>query len=305
MAFSQANLTDIVWLCVAPVAFLMGWIACRWTKFAKRAEIEFASHSALKLLRDVFDRTDNISRELIEYRDLLAGLANRVKTSDQAESSSELLSRFMELNEHLQQRLEDSERALQEQTSQLAMYISQARIDSHSGLHNRRAFDEELDRQVAYWGRNHHPFSLIMIDIDHFKSINDRFGHQTGDMVIQSIGAVLKQTFRNSDFVARYGGEEFVAVLRGADLAMATCAAERCCEAIRERPIEHQGATVRLTASCGVATILENEDGPKLIKRADEALYQAKARGRDNVVVHDGSDFQIDRHCDSTLACSR
>jgi diguanylate cyclase len=291
-----------IWCGLVLSAFAVGWVGCRWSRIGK-SESDATSRSALKLLRDVFLKTENISRDLIEYRELLAGLAHRVNSADDTESSAQLLSQSMKLNLHLQERLEESERALREQTEQLAIYISEARVDAHSGLNNRRSFDEELERQFAYWRRSRHRFSLVMIDVDHFKSINDRYGHQAGDFVIRAIGTSLKQTLRTSDFIARYGGEEFAAVLRGSDLDMAHRAAQRCCEAIRNCSVIYHGTTIPVTASCGVATAIEEEDSQKLLARADEALYQAKALGRNTVVIHDGMTFQRGLVIENVGAC--
>ena len=287
-----AIFNEPIWACLILLAFAFGWMVARWRADRKRADSDLESRNALNLLQDVSHRTGNISREITEYRELLADLAQRVDGPNGSDSATDLLSQFMNLNRHLQQRLVDSERTLQEQSEQLHVYISEARVDSHSGLHNRRSFDEEMERHVAYWRRKRHPFSLVMIDIDHFKSINDRYGHQAGDAVIQSIAASLRQTLRTSDFVARYGGEEFAAVLRGSDLEMGIRAAERCCEAIRDCGTMYHGQRLHVTASCGVATIQEEEDAKRLIERADQALYRAKESGRNTVVVHDGADFQ-------------
>ncbi|MBN2706622.1 MAG: GGDEF domain-containing protein [Deltaproteobacteria bacterium] len=159
-----------------------------------------------------------------------------------------------------------------------------ARSDSLSGLGNRRHFDAVLDTESARADRYRYALSLIMLDLDYFKKINDTFGHQTGDLVLREVGRVLANEIRASDIGCRYGGEEFAIILPETGLMEGRKIAERMRRAIAGRTIETQGnVLLKITASLGVAS---NESrGLDLVKAADQALYEAKQNGRNRVVV--------------------
>ena len=157
----------------------------------------------------------------------------------------------------------------------------QAVIDGLTGVANRRSFNEMLAREFERAKRYDHPLSLVMIDLDHLKKINDTFGHQTGDEAIKAIGAVLRQSSRSVDLPARYGGEEFCVLLPNTEIDMAEQLAERLRRLINEVTIPQVG---NISASVGVATYPQHADDPDiLLKRADEALYLAKQSGRNQV----------------------
>lgn len=157
------------------------------------------------------------------------------------------------------------------------------RIDSLTGLHNRRSFDEHLPRELARAQRVGEPLCLLMIDIDHFKRLNDLYGHPAGDAVLRRLGTSLSACTRPSDHVARYGGEEFVIVLSGIDLDQAVAVAER----IRRQIAQLEMGPARTTVSIGVAEYDPKRDGESgveaFIARADRALYVAKHSGRNRV----------------------
>lgn len=158
--------------------------------------------------------------------------------------------------------------------------------DALTGVANRRAFDEGLARHVAPVTSGL-TFALVIVDIDHFKAVNDRYGHPTGDAVLRWLGGLLRAATRQGDIVARYGGEEFAAILPGADAEGATRWAERLRRAVRdELP---PGVDTGVTISAGVAVWALNDDDGAVVARADRALYAAKHGGRDRVVT-DGVD---------------
>lgn len=158
--------------------------------------------------------------------------------------------------------------------------------DPLTGLLNRRALFELLRREMARQQRYEYPLALIMIDIDHFKLVNDRHGHAAGDAVLQAVATTCASLLRSSDTIARYGGEEFVIVAPEADLASARQLAERLWTAVRLTDIPVGALSVHVTASFGVAMLQRDDREPEpLLRRADEALYAAKAAGRDRVVV--------------------
>jgi diguanylate cyclase (GGDEF)-like protein len=157
----------------------------------------------------------------------------------------------------------------------------QAVVDGLTGIANRRSFNEMLPREYERAKRYSQPLSLVMIDLDHLKKINDTFGHQIGDDAIRSIGLVLKQSSRSVDLPARYGGEEFCVLLPNTGLDMAEQWAERLRRLINDVEIPFVG---NISASLGVANFPDHASEPDiLLKRADEALYQAKQAGRNQV----------------------
>ncbi|MCK4787210.1 MAG: diguanylate cyclase, partial [Desulfobacteraceae bacterium] len=164
-----------------------------------------------------------------------------------------------------------------------------ASTDSLTEVLNRRAFMERMEQEINRSFRENSPLSLILADIDHFKSVNDRHGHQVGDLVLQRFVSKLTESSRPYDFVGRYGGEEFVICLPGATDTESRTVAERMLKSVEEMKImlPESSQSVRITASFGVVTLrLELEDSvDSLIGRADDAMYMAKREGRNRVCV--------------------
>ncbi len=159
----------------------------------------------------------------------------------------------------------------------------QAVTDPLTELYNRRYFEESLYREIDRSKRQNQPFSIISIDLDYLKKINDKYGHQFGDLAIQTISKVLKQNARSVDIPSRFGGEEFNILLPGIDSVGAKLAAERIRVAIASEKINTIG---QITASIGVVTFLEHTDNPdELLELADQAMYKAKLNGRNQVCV--------------------
>jgi diguanylate cyclase (GGDEF)-like protein len=160
-----------------------------------------------------------------------------------------------------------------------------ATIDSLTGLVNRRAFFERTESARLLATRLHSPIALMMIDIDHFKRLNDRFGHATGDEALRVFAATAQQTLRDHDIMGRLGGEEFALVLPATDLEGATQAAERLRRAVAVVLPPASDSQYGMTVSIGVVVIDPNEHINSALARADRALYAAKNSGRDCVVV--------------------
>jgi diguanylate cyclase (GGDEF)-like protein len=158
--------------------------------------------------------------------------------------------------------------------------------DPLTGLYNRRYLEEAMEEEIYRAARNQSSLGLIMLDVDHFKQFNDRFGHDAGDELLRELGNFLMAKARQSDIACRYGGEEFIVILPGTMAAVAK-KAEQLREQFRHHTIVHQGQILgRTTISLGVATYPEHGVTPKaLIQTADKALFQAKEEGRDRVVV--------------------
>jgi diguanylate cyclase (GGDEF)-like protein len=164
----------------------------------------------------------------------------------------------------------------------LALAELRAATDALTGLPNRRAIDDHLKRLLAQAGRSLTPMSAILMDLDHFKQINDTFGHERGDEVLAAVGAVMRTELRGSDFAGRSGGEEFIVMLPDTDRAGAMRVAEHLRQAMHS--LSMPGVTREVTASFGVASYPDDAlDGETLMRLADRALYSAKQNGRDRV----------------------
>jgi diguanylate cyclase (GGDEF)-like protein len=161
-----------------------------------------------------------------------------------------------------------------------------ATTDGMTSLINRRHFDALARAEWARFQRYGRPLSLMLLDIDKFKSINDRFGHDAGDLVLKTVADICKTTKRQTDVVARFGGEEFVLLLPETDETAAEIAAERLRRAIQDHPHVLPGETLQVTASIGLAgATLSMAAFEVMLKRADQALYEAKHTGRNRVVA--------------------
>lgn len=169
------------------------------------------------------------------------------------------------------------------QSNQMLLELSHT--DPLTGLNNRRSMMEALDKEFERSTRTQSPLSLLMLDIDHFKKINDNFGHQQGDKVLQSLAALLKEHLRQYDLATRFGGEEFALILPETSEKDACLVAERIRQSIQELELDDLPTDFRMTASIGLATspneVMATPDD--LIREADDALYNAKRRGRNRV----------------------
>lgn len=186
--------------------------------------------------------------------------------------------RTLELNIALQE-LEDANRELEQKNTQ----------DELTGLYNRRYYDQKLLAEFRRSRRNLTPLSIVVIDIDHFKSINDQYGHTAGDVCIVTLANLIKQTLRrSSDLGCRYGGEEFCLILPETDSAGAVSLAEELRTKVLDTAFSIESQQIALTISCGIATYQQQADitPVDIFNTADQALYQAKSQGRNQVIVN-------------------
>ncbi|WP_323150470.1 diguanylate cyclase [Pseudomonas glycinae] len=158
-----------------------------------------------------------------------------------------------------------------------------ALIDPLTGLPNRAAWTERLEQEIAQWQQHGNTLSLAMLDLDHFKRINDNYGHLAGDKVLKIIATVLRKRMRGNDFIARFGGEEFVLLLPATSPAVGAKLLETLRAAIEACPFHFKGERVTITVSMGLATFRAGEHSDLVLKRADQALYRAKNAGRNRV----------------------
>ncbi|MEP7001920.1 MAG: diguanylate cyclase [bacterium] len=235
------------------------------------------------IMQTALDSTDS------KVEGLEAGADDYItKPIDFAELKARL--RSMLRIKRLQEALEEREKELLEANERLT-YMSQT--DALTGLDNRRHLNERIDEMFQHAKRLNEPFSLVMCDLDKFKSVNDTYGHQAGDEVLKQLAGILREEAREIDRVGRYGGEEFMLLLPGTVLDAAVTFGERVRKRIERHTFTFPGGTLTRTSSFGVAgwphpKIDQSDD---LVRSADDALYVAKETGRNKVVRFDGDEF--------------
>lgn len=188
-------------------------------------------------------------------------------------------------NTSLKGKLARSQAVLTEQQSQIEHLRTAVRIDGLTQVANRTYFDEKLGEMIKLRQRYDDPFSLMVIDLDNFKGINDGFGHPAGDRILKGVAKKMKVTLRGSDFIARIGGDEYAVILIKSDISVATEVAWKLCEEVRASRFLLDNTKLSITLSIGVAEASAHDTEVTLLKRADEALYRAKGNGRNCVAV--------------------
>ncbi len=161
--------------------------------------------------------------------------------------------------------------------------LKMAYTDPLTQTHNRASFNDSINREMSLAARNSKNLSLIFFDIDHFKAINDTYGHDCGDIALASSAKWIKESLRDSDIVFRYGGEEFVILLSDTDAHGAELLAERIRSSIEHHTIAYGMDTIKITASLGVSSLRNDDTIESFVKRADDAMYTAKKSGRNQV----------------------
>jgi len=268
--------------------FLLGWWLRRWLlQSVGPADVDLARETASRLGNLARSMRSQIDKHRIEMAAALQKMAEAPVANQEAVSRE--LRQLIESNEKLQAALDKAESKMHEQARTIADYAARVRTDTLTQVLNRGEFDEELVRRVAEWHRRERPFTVIMLDVDQFKRVNDRFGHQTGDQVLQFVAQVLRNTLREMDLLARFGGDEFAILLPDTNLDEATQAADRLRQRIEEIQVPVDGHSLNLTVSLGLAEVLPSDDDETVLSRADEALYAAKESGRNRCCYHDGS----------------
>ncbi len=241
-----------------------------------------------ELLPELFDEA---SAEVAEAADMLEmHVAQQpdwaLIAAAAAEGLAELNSSYESTSRELQSALAEQQRVTNKLQAINEQLEERVFIDELTGLANRRAFDEHLGRSLSIACREGREVTLLLVDLDHFKQINDTKGHQAGDAVLATVGRGLQATLRRGDFAARYGGEEFAVILPFSNDDGGAVAAERIRLVVEALKIPFEGQEIRVTASIGGASCAgsnEERAGVHLIRSADDALYEAKKGGRNRV----------------------
>ncbi|GFO69982.1 hypothetical protein GMLC_35610 [Geomonas limicola] len=224
------------------------------------------SSQALKKLRESFDR---------------AGLPAEVAAA--TSRLTEQIDRMISNNASLREKLASSQKILSAQQRQIEMLRTAVLVDGMTRLANRSYFDDKLAEMLRLRQRYDESFFLIILDVDHFKSINDTHGHQAGDLILKGVAQQIRTTLRESDFVARFGGDEFAVILIKSTPQAAEAVALKLCAGVRERRYAFENVGITVTLSIGAAEATEFDTVESLVERADAALYRVKEGGRNGV----------------------
>jgi diguanylate cyclase len=269
----------------------VAWFLC-WSHFHRQARREDSvqGRHAAEVLTRLQELATRVAIDVDEHSTQMGEINDRLTAPGQHDPAVivDVVARLIQTNQQMQQKLVTTEDRLRDQAQQIQFHVAEARTDALTLLANRRAFDDELARRIAEFRRHRRTFSLIMVDVDRFKTFNDTHGHQTGDEVLRGVAKLLRRKMREMELVARFGGEEFAIVLPGTNLGDASRAALRAGEAIAKNSFRFEEKELRVTVSLGVAEVRGEEDGALLIARADKALYAAKEGGRNCAYRHDG-----------------
>jgi len=248
------------------------------------------------LLKTLTQSIGELTQLTDQYSDKMGGHKAAIKkamTVAGLEQIEKLLTQEIEgieaANEKYRTQLKDANVKLQEQEKLIGEIRSEAKTDFLTKIPNRRALEARLKEELNRVRRHGGTFSLVLFDIDHFKQVNDRYGHQAGDKVLQATASIIKEHIRSSDSVYRFGGEEFALVLPETAARAARIVADKVRSALSRVSVRYELAKIQVTISAGVAEVEETSDSQKsLISKADAALYQAKDEGRNRIVVASG-----------------
>lgn len=293
-------------------------------KAVRRGQLEFEAFlkrldERLLALQDHFtDQSDAIAGAKCASKAFDEGLRNELQVlGKRVDASSDMQELKRSVNEHIEsifmamssyrkdecQRekiLTDQVRAMKEKLAALEAHSEQMKLqlqeertraltDVLTQLPNREAWQERVQFELTRWQRYRNPVTIGVIDIDHFKNINDSFGHKAGDRVIQLLAKTLRDRLRATDFVARYGGEEFVVMMPETEATTAKEVVDKLRGYIAQLPFHFRGEPVSITFSVGLTELQERDDQESVFDRADKALYQAKSSGRNRALIYESA----------------
>lgn len=244
-------------------------------------------------LQDVSGLLQNVKTTTGQFTGILKDTTSKLNRAKEPEDVQKLLeiitketNRMVAYNEELEGRLDQSYSVMNELKRDMERIRREAVTDGLTGLANRKAFDEQIGRLTRESKKEGQIFSLIMIDIDHFKAFNDQYGHQVGDQVLRLVAMTLINEVKGQDMAARYGGEEFAIILPGTNANAAKVVAENLRKAVEKKEVINRSTGQNLgqiTISLGVAQFYSHENADDLVHRADRALYASKDKGRNQV----------------------
>lgn len=246
-------------------------------------------------LQDVSGLMNNVRAATTEYSGTLEGVTTKLTSAKTPEDLQHIMksvvadtTKMMEQNRKLEEQLDKSSRAMDELKKDLDRVRREAMTDGLTGLANRKSFDEQIGRLTEEAAKDGKTFTLLLADIDHFKSFNDNFGHQVGDQVLRLVARTLVDGVKGRDIAARYGGEEFAIILPDTNIEAGIHVGDALRRALANKDVVNRSTGEQLskiTMSVGVAQYYSGESIESLIERADAALYTAKHNGRNQVAA--------------------
>ena len=230
------------------------------------------------------DRAE-INSQLDHLRTVVESDASLDTVKREAMQAINVIGHIAEERQRLQRNtLEQLASKIKTMREELSAARREMELDPLTRLYNRKAFEQQLLRTIEFNKFSGQSACLLMADLDHFKQINDGFGHLAGDLVLRKFADCCVQTFpRRSDFVARYGGEEFAVILQEASTETATMLGDKLLRAVREMRVLFEGCEIQITVSVGIAELNTQDDSSSWLRQADSALYRAKQEGRDRL----------------------
>jgi diguanylate cyclase len=251
----------------------------------------------MRLINDALGMSASYDDSLNKATEKLTAASNRDQVKAVVDSLLKSTREMRDTNKALEERLTLSKSEISNLQQSLEAIRAESLTDPLTGLGNRKYFDRSIEMAVQAALADGEPLSLLMFDIDHFKSFNDSYGHLTGDQVLRLVGMSLKQTIKGQDITARYGGEEFAVVLPNTALRQALTVADHIRRAVMAKELKKKSTGEilgRVTISVGVSMLKPGDDTDSLIERADACLYAAKRNGRNRVICEADPEYAIE-----------
>lgn len=293
-AVGIAGLVGLIMVSAVQVGFGIAVGRYIWRREPEKNHSKRQADQAAQALSQVHNMTGALRAQAGRYAEEIEAIQKQLSPDNPIDDEQRhaalvnALEKISQVNSDLQAQLHSAESRLEQQTRQLESQMAAARTDALTGLANRRAFDDEMNRRVTVYQQKADPTSLMLIDVDHFKKFNDTYGHQAGDEVLRGVARVLFANVRDQDVVCRYGGEEFAVILPGDQATEAQKTAERVRAAIQATTFPIDGRDLKVTISGGLTQVTATDTPEAMLKRADEALYASKAAGRNCAHLHTG-----------------
>ena len=244
------------------------------------------------MAQDLTDKADHLLRDLgsknADLRHSVSGLKRSKEKTDFVRLLTLIVDQASSIQDSVQsshQELLEARKALTAIQEELVETRQLLNEDALTGALNRRGLDQTLNREIARAERTRTAMSVAMMDLDHFKRVNDLHGHDAGDRMLVHFTGLIRSVMRKSDALARFGGEEFTLILPETDARGAHKLLERLREVQRQTPLLYEGKSLALTFSAGIATLQAKDNGALILRRADMALLAAKDAGRDNIQI--------------------
>lgn len=254
----------------------------------KGAQVQDTIKSMSGAVHGVQEATKSYNQTLEHVNSKIGTAKSPTEIQDAVKMAADSTRTMLHQSSQLEQMLLESNAAMEELRRDLEHVRREAMTDGLTGLANRKAFDAEFDRVLSEAESQKSQFTLMMLDIDHFKTFNDNFGHQVGDQVLKLVARTLKDSIKGKDFAARYGGEEFAIILPETDVTGAIIVGNTLRKAVASKDVINRSTGKvlgRITMSVGVAEYGGDKTAEELIERADSALYAAKHNGRNQVAA--------------------